>query len=89
MKELIKKLQKFQSNKSIEVLQSIVTNAIEIIRATEKDLLQLKLIPAELIIRSSGIEYDINGYIGDIIQFLSCSEVTKEIKKELHKHTGK
>lgn len=82
-KNLIEEIKRFQSNKSIEVLQSIVANAIEIIKVTDKNLLQLKPIPAELIIRSSGVEYDINDYLGDIIQFLSCNEVVKEIKKEL------
>jgi len=42
-------------------------------------------IPAELIIKSSGIDYDISDYIGDIVQFLSCDDVVKEISKDLKK----
>lgn len=54
-------------------------------KKTDRNLLQIKPIPAEIIIKSSGMDYDVNDYVGDIIQFLSCNNVVKEINKDLEK----
>jgi hypothetical protein len=50
------------------------------IKNYDKDLLEIKPIPAEIIIKSSGEDYDIKDYIADIIQFLSCKEVMEVLK---------
>lgn len=84
-KELLAEVKKFQLNMNEKTLTTIVLKVIEIIRETDKNLLQIKPIPAELIIKSSGIDYNVDDYIGDIVQFLSCSDVVKEINKDLEK----
>jgi len=83
--ELLSEIKKFQTNINKKVLTMIISKILEAVSNTDKNLLQIKPIPAELIIKSFGGDYDIKDYIADIVQFLSCSEVVKEINKDLKK----
>lgn len=84
-KELLSEIRKFKIDKSEKSLQKVVMKILETIKKVDKDLLQIKPIPAELIVKSSGVDYNIEDYIGDIVQFLSCDDVVKEINKDLEK----
>jgi hypothetical protein len=83
--ELLSEIKKFQTNINEKVLTIIISKILEAVSNTDKNLLQIKPIPAELIIKSSGEDYDIKDYIADIVQFLSCSEVVKEVNKDLER----
>lgn len=82
---LIAEIRKLQSQKNEAILREITSKAIGIIKTSNKDLLSIRPIPAELIIKSAGEEYSLEEYITDIIQFLSCNYVVKELKKEMLK----
>ncbi len=84
-KELLSKIKQIQTNKNEKLLTTIASKILDSIRDIDKNLLQIKPIPAELIIKSSGENYNINDYIVDIVQFLSCNEVVKEVIKDLER----
>ena len=84
-KELLSEIRKFKIDISENSLQKVVMKILETIKKVDKGLLQIKPIPAELIVKSSGVDYNIEDYIGDIVQFLSCDDVVKEINKDLEK----
>jgi len=73
--EILLEIKKFRSNRDIRTLEEITERVIEMIKAYDKNLLEIRPTPAEMIIKSSGEDYNIKDYIGDIIQFLSCKEV--------------
>jgi len=77
---LLKEINKFQLKKGEEILKEIIS---KVIKNSSKELLNIKPIPAELIIKSSGEAYSLEDYIGDIIQFLSCEDVIKTLKREI------
>jgi hypothetical protein len=78
--KIVSEIKEFYLNKDIKTLEKITEEALEMIKNYDKDLLELKPIPAEIIIKSSGEDYDIKDYIADIIQFLSCKEVMEVLK---------
>jgi hypothetical protein len=78
--DLLKEIKKFQLKKKEIILKEIIS---KVIKNSNKELLNIKPIPAELIIKSSGEVYSSEDYIGDIIQFLSCEDVIKTLKKEI------
>lgn len=78
-KSLLKALKKFQLKKNEIILKEVVST---VIKNSNKDLLNITPIPAELIIKSSGEDYSREDYIGDIVQFLSCEDVIKEIENK-------
>jgi len=80
--DLLKEIKKFQLKKEEIILKEIIS---KVIKNSSKELLNIKPIPAELIIKSSGEVYSFEDYIGDIIQFLSCEDVIKTLKKEIQK----
>lgn len=84
-KELISEVKKFQTDKSEKALKSIVSTIIYNVKKLDKSWLEIKPIPAELIIKSVGESYDISYYVGDIVQFLACNDVVKEISKDSEK----
>lgn len=73
--EMLSEVKKFQSNRNIRTLEGVTQRIIEKIKQCDKDLLDIRPTPAEIIINSSGEEYDVKDYVADIIQFLSCKEV--------------
>lgn len=77
---LLKEIKKFQLKKEEIILKEIIS---KVIKNSSKELLNIKPVPAELIIKSSGEAYSLEDYIGDIIQFLSCEDVIKTLKKEI------
>jgi len=84
-KQLISEVKKFQTDRSEKMLKSIVSTVIDNVKKLDKSLLEIKPIPAEMIIKSVGESYDISDYIGDIVQFLSCNDVVNEINKGFKK----
>ena len=82
---LLSEIKKFQGRRESKNLENITKNVITLIKELNKDLLEIKPIPAEFIMKSSGEKYNLEDYIADIIQFLSCEEVINEIKKEITK----
>lgn len=77
---LLKEIKKFQLKKEEIILKEIIS---KVIKNSSKELLDIKPIPAELIIKSSGEAYSLDDYIGDIIQFLLCEDVIKTLKREI------
>lgn len=81
--KLLMEIKKLQFNKKENFLEELVDKVLEVVNSSDKNLLQIKPIPAELIINSSGEKYNLKNYVGDIIQFLSCNDVVREIRKEI------
>ncbi|MEN3013589.1 MAG: hypothetical protein ABDH23_03110 [Endomicrobiia bacterium] len=78
--ELMSEIKKFSFTREDEkILKGIVSFVSEKIRKYDKDLLGLHPTIAEIIISSCGEKYDREDYIADIIQFLSCEEITKNL----------
>lgn len=73
-KEILSEIENFSSNKSIEMLKKIVAQIISVIEKDDKNLLDLTP-PAITIINSLRENYQIEDYLADIVQFLSCKEV--------------
>lgn len=73
--EILTEVKKFQINKSQKALEEITNRVTKMIGRYDRKLLDIDPIPAETIIKSSGIDYNKNDYIADIIQFLSCIDV--------------
>lgn len=69
------KIKEFQSSRNSETLAKVTDSIIEMIKEYDKNLLHIRPVLAEIIMRSSGEDYDIKDYVADIIQFLSCKEV--------------
>lgn len=82
--EVLSEVKKFQSNRNVKTLEEVTERIIEKIKQYDKNLLDIRPTPAEIIIRLSGEDYDIRDYIADIIQFLSCKEVVNILSKELN-----
>jgi hypothetical protein len=81
--EMLSEVKKFQLHRNRRTLEEVTLKIIELIKDYDKNLLQISPTPAEIIIKSSGEEYDIKGYVADIIQFLSCKEVVNILQKEI------
>lgn len=77
--KIMSEVNKFQNNKNKSVLEDITNNIIIMIKNYDKDLLELKHIPAKTIISSFCEGYDLTDYIADIVQFLSCSEIKNKL----------
>lgn len=76
-KNLLKEIKKFQSKKEEKILKEIIS---KVIKNSSKELLDIKSIPAKLIIKSFGKAYSLEDYVGDIVQFLSCDHVIKYLR---------
>lgn len=76
---ILNEIVKLSKNRTETVLKDVVRNTIEIIKKSNPELLNVGLIPAELIIKSTGEEYSIEDYISDIVQFLSCEEILRNL----------
>lgn len=79
--EIMLEIKKFQLNKNIKTLEEVTDRTIEMIKQYDKSLLEIKPIPAEVIIKSFGQDYNIRDYVADIVQFLSCKEITNTLHK--------
>lgn len=73
--ELLFEVEKFRSNRDNKTLEETTDRVIEMIKQYDKNLLNITATPAEIIMKSSGENYNIRNYVADIIQFLSCKEV--------------
>ncbi|MEO0270007.1 MAG: hypothetical protein ABIN73_09745 [candidate division WOR-3 bacterium] len=73
--EMLSEVKKFQSNRNNKTLEEVTERIIEKIKQYDKNLLDIRPTLAEIIIKSSGEDYNIRDYVADIIQFLSCKEV--------------
>ncbi|GAB4536933.1 MAG: hypothetical protein Fur0020_05300 [Thermodesulfovibrionia bacterium] len=73
--EMLSEVKKFQSNRNNKTLEEVTERIIDKIKQYDKNLLDIRPTPAEIIIKSSGEDYNIRDYVADIIQFLSCKEV--------------
>lgn len=79
--KIILEIKKFQLNKNIKTLEEVTDKTIEMIKQYDRNLLEIKPIPAEVIIKSFGQDYNIRDYVADIVQFLSCKEITNTLYK--------
>jgi len=80
--EILLEVKKFQLSRSNRTLDEVTDRAIEMIKQYDKNLLDISPTPAEIIIKSSGEDYNIKDYVADIIQFLSCEEVVNILIRE-------
>jgi hypothetical protein len=78
--EILSEVKKFQLSRNNRTLEEVTDRAIEIIRQYDKNLLDISPTPAEIIIKSSGENYNTKDYVADIIQFLSCDKVVDILK---------
>lgn len=77
---ILAEINKFRLTRNDEKLEEVTLRIIKIIKNICKNLLEIRPIPAEIIFKSSGEDYDIKNYIADLVQFLSCKNVIKNIK---------
>ncbi|MEM2784440.1 MAG: hypothetical protein QXF09_06440 [Nitrososphaerota archaeon] len=81
-------IQKFGGEKRDNTtLEKVTSNVMERIKEHDEKLLEI-IPPAEIIIKSSGEYYNIKDYVADIIQFLSCEEISSFLKKEISLTSG-
>ncbi len=73
--EILSDVKIFQLNRNNKTLEEVTNRIIEMIKQHDKKLLDIRPTPAEVIIKSSGEDYNTSDYVADIIQFLSCKEV--------------
>ena len=73
--EMLKEVNKFRLNRNNKTLEDATLRIIGMIKDYDKNLLEIRPTPAEVIIKSSGEDYDIDDYVADIVQFLSCKEI--------------
>ncbi|MEM4066530.1 MAG: hypothetical protein QXV17_06700 [Candidatus Micrarchaeaceae archaeon] len=73
--EMLSEVEKFRSERNDKSLEDVTEKIIEKIKHYDKNLLDIRPTPAEIIIKSSGEDYNIKDYVADIIQFLSCKEI--------------
>ena len=73
--EMLLEVNKFRLSRNNETLEKVTLKIIEMVKDYDKNLSEISPIPAEIIIKSSGEDYDIKDYVADIIQFLSCKDV--------------
>jgi len=72
---MLSEVKKFRVSRSSKILEEVTDRVIELVKQYDKNLLDISPTPAEIIIKSSGEDYNIRDYVADIIQFLSCKEV--------------
>jgi hypothetical protein len=60
-----------------------VSEVYEKLKTDHPHLLDIKPIPAVSILATAREDYNVNHYLGDIIQFLSCNELLRTIKGEI------
>ncbi len=80
--EMLSEVKKFQISRNNKTLADVTDKTIEMIKKYDKNLLDISPTPAEIIIKSSGEDYNIRDYVADIIQFLSCKEVINVLQQE-------
>jgi hypothetical protein len=78
--EILSEIKRFQSNRNIQTLEEVTDRVTEMIKKYDQKLLDISPTPAEMIIKSSGENYNTKDYVADIIQFLSCDEVVDILK---------
>ncbi|MEO0145028.1 MAG: hypothetical protein ABIL49_07090 [candidate division WOR-3 bacterium] len=81
--EMLLEVEKFKLNMESKALEKVVNRIIEKIEKCDRNLLDIKPILAETIMKLSGIDYDIRDYVADIVQFLSCKELLDALKESL------
>ncbi len=77
--EILSEVKKFQLSRNNKTLEEVTNRIIERIKDYDRNLLEIKPTLAEIIIKSSGEDYNIRDYVADIIQFLSCNEVVNNL----------
>jgi hypothetical protein len=78
--EILSEVKKFQLSRNNKTLEEVTDRTIEMIKQYDKNLLDISPTPAEIIIKSSGEDYNIRDYVADIIQFLSCEDVVNVLQ---------
>jgi hypothetical protein len=79
-KEILDEAKNFQTTKDIKNLESITEKTIKLIEKFDKNLLGIRTIPAEIIFSLSNESYKRKDYVADLIQFLSCEEITNNLE---------
>jgi hypothetical protein len=82
--EILSEIKRFQSNRNIQTLEEVTDRVTEMIKKYDQKLLDISPTPAEMIIKSSGENYNTKDYVADIIQFLSCDEVVDILKNYIY-----
>lgn len=77
--EILSEVKKFQLSRDDKTLKEVTVKIIDMIKQYDKNLLDIRPTPAEVIIKSSGEDYNIRDYVADIIQFLSCKDVVNAL----------
>lgn len=73
--EMLLEVNKFRLSRKNKTLEEVTLRIVEMIKEYDKNLLEISPTPAEIIMKSSGEDYDIKDYVADIVQFLSCKDV--------------
>ncbi|MGQ9701574.1 MAG: hypothetical protein ACUVQT_03870 [bacterium] len=77
--KILSEVKKFQLSRNNKTLEEITDRIIEMIKDYDRNLLEIRPIPAEIIIKSSGEDYNIKDHVADIVQFLSCKDVVNNL----------
>jgi hypothetical protein len=79
-KTLLPEIAKFRQNRDIHTLKKVTSKTMQLIHQHDMGLLSISPTLAEVIIKSSGVNYSTIDYVADIIQFLSCQEVVNALQ---------
>jgi len=84
-KEILEEIKNFQQDRTIEKLEEITRRVLKIIDQNDKNLSSISPTPAEMMIVVYDKNYKREDYVADIIQFLSCNEITRFLQLEVEK----
>jgi hypothetical protein len=84
-KEILEEIKNFQQDRTIEKLEEITRRVLKIIDQNDKNLSSISPTPAEMMIVVYDKNYKREDYVADIIQFLSCNEITRFLQSEVEK----
>ena len=81
--EILQMIKELPTIISEEDLKIAIAKVYERLKTNHPHLLNIKPIPAELMLAAAQETYDVNHYLADIVQFLSCNELLRTIKEKI------
>jgi len=70
----------FRTKEDLNTLNIVTNKTIDYLRKYDPNLLNIRPIPAQAIFNLSAETYEVEDYVADLIQFLSCKEVVDTLK---------
>ena len=78
--EILQLIKDFRTKEDLNTLNIVTNKTIDYLRKYDANLLNIRPIPAQAIFNLSAETYEVEDYVADLIQFLSCKEVVDTLK---------